>query len=232
MAIPQHIGIIMDGNGRWAKQRGLPRTAGHKKGAENLKTVLNIARKSGVKIITLYAFSSENWSRPQEEVSTLMNLFREYLKNDIQELIKENVKVSFIGDRERFDADLKEKMDEIEATTKNMTGFHVVLALSYGARGDILKSVKKIASKVKEGALSLDEIDETVFASSLSTAGIPDPDLIIRTSGEERVSNFLLWELAYAEFYFTKTLWPDFNEKEFLLALADFEQRQRRFGKV
>lgn len=232
MAIPQHIGIIMDGNGRWAKQRGLPRTAGHKKGAENLKTVLNIARKSGVKIITLYAFSSENWSRPQEEVSTLMNLFREYLKNDIQELIKENVKVSFIGDRERFDADLKEKMDEIEATTKNMTGFHVVLALSYGARGDILKSVKKIASKVKEGALSLDEIDETVFASSLSTAGIPDPDLIIRTSGEERVSNFLLWELAYAEFYFTKTLWPDFGEKEFLLALADFEQRQRRFGKV
>lgn len=232
MAIPQHIGIIMDGNGRWAKQRGLPRTAGHKKGAENLKTVLNIARKSGVKIITLYAFSSENWSRPQEEVSTLMNLFREYLKNDIQELIKENVKVSFIGDRERFDADLKEKMDEIEATTKNMTGFHVVLALSYGARGDILKSVKKIASKVKEGALSLDEIDETVFASSLSTAGIPDPDLIIRTSGEERVSNFLLWELAYAEFYFTKTLWPDFDEKEFLLALADFEQRQRRFGKV
>ena len=232
MAIPQHMGIIMDGNGRWAKQRGLPRTAGHKKGAENLKTVLNIARKSGVKIITLYAFSSENWSRPQEEVSTLMNLFREYLKNDIQELIKENVKVSFIGDRERFDADLKEKMDEIEATTKNMTGFHVVLALSYGARGDILKSVKKIASKVKEGALSLDEIDETVFASSLSTAGIPDPDLIIRTSGEERVSNFLLWELAYAEFYFTKTLWPDFDEKEFLLALADFEQRQRRFGKV
>ena len=232
MAIPQHIGIIMDGNGRWAKQRGLPRTAGHKKGAENLKTVLNIARKSGVKIITLYAFSSENWSRPQEEVSTLMNLFREYLKNDIQELIKENVKVSFIGDRERFDTDLKEKMDEIEATTKNMTGFHVVLALSYGARGDILKSVKKIASKVKEGALSLDEIDETVFASSLSTAGIPDPDLIIRTSGEERVSNFLLWELAYAEFYFTKTLWPDFGEKEFLLALADFEQRQRRFGKV
>ena len=232
MSVPQHVGIIMDGNGRWAKLKGLTRTAGHKKGAENLKGVLKAARESGVKYVTLYAFSSENWSRPQEEVSTLMNLFREYLKNDIQELIKEKVKVSFIGERERFDADLQEKMNAIEAQTKDLSGFHVVLALSYGARDDILKAVKSLAQLVQEGNLSPLEITGDVFSNALSTAGIPDPDFIIRTSGEERVSNFLLWELAYAEFYFTKTLWPDFGEKEFKEALLNFEQRQRRFGKV
>lgn len=232
MSIPVHVGIIMDGNGRWAQKRGLPRTAGHKKGAENLKKVLNAARKTGVKVVTLYAFSSENWARPKEEVDTLMNMFREYLKNDIHDLIKEGVRVSFIGERDCFDYDLQEQMNLIEAKTKDLNSFHVVLALSYGSRGDILNAVKTIAKKVEQGVLKSNEIDMFQFSSHLSTVGIPDPDLIIRTSGESRVSNFLLWELAYAEFYFTPVLWPDFDEKEFEKAIKEFELRQRRFGKV
>lgn len=232
MSIPTHVGIIMDGNGRWAQKRGLPRTAGHKKGAENLKKVLKAARETGVKIVTLYAFSSENWGRPKDEVDTLMDMFRSYLKNDVNDLIKEGVRISFIGERERFDFDLQEQMNIIEAKTKELTDFHVVLALSYGSRGDILNAVRLIAKKVEQGHLTLDEIDATQFSAHLSTAGLVDPDLIIRTSGEERVSNFLLWELAYAEFYFTPVFWPDFDEKEFLKALQEFEQRQRRFGKV
>ena len=232
MSTPFHIGIIMDGNGRWAKNKGLPRTAGHKKGAENLKRVLEFARKSGVKVVTLYAFSSENWSRPKEEVDTLMNLFREYLKNDIKELVKEGVRVSFIGEREKFDTDLQEQMNLLEVKTKELSDFHVVLALSYGSRGDILNAVRLISQKVKEGMLLPQEIDSSVFSSYLSTAGLPEPDLVIRTSGEQRVSNFLLWELAYAEFYFTPVLWPDFDEKEFEKALIEFKKRQRRFGKV
>ena len=232
MALPTHVGIIMDGNGRWAQKRGLPRTAGHKKGAETLKKVLKCAREKGIKVVTLYAFSSENWSRPKEEVDTLMNLFREYLKNDVNELIKEGVRMSFIGQRERFDADLIEQMNHIEEKTKELTNFHVVLALSYGARDDILTAVQKLAQKVKEGALAPNEIDMRQISSHLSTAHIPDPDLIIRTSGEQRISNFLLWELAYSEFYFTPVLWPDFNEKEFEKAIEDFELRHRRFGNV
>lgn len=232
MSIPVHVGIIMDGNGRWAQKRGLPRTAGHKKGAENLKKVLKAARETGVKVVTLYAFSSENWGRPKEEVDTLMNLFREYLKNDIQDLVKEGIRISFIGERERFDYDLQEQMNVLEAKTKDLNSFHVVLALSYGARGDILNAVRSLAKKVEQGVLKSDDIDTFQFSSHLSTVGIPDPDLIIRTSGESRISNFLLWELAYAEFYFTPVLWPDFDEKEFEKAIQEFETRQRRFGKV
>ena len=232
MPIPTHVGIIMDGNGRWANKRGLPRTAGHKKGTETLKKVLKTARETGIKVVTLYAFSSENWSRPKEEVETLMNLFRDYLKNDVNELLKEGVRISFIGERERFDDDLIEKMNQIESQTKDLNGFHVVLALSYGARGDILKAVQQLAQKVKSGMLDPNEIDMGQFSSHLSTAQIPDPDLIIRTSGEQRISNFLLWEMAYSEFYFTPVLWPDFDEKEFEKAILEFETRQRRFGKV
>lgn len=232
MTVPVHIGIIMDGNGRWATKRGLPRTAGHKKGAETLKKVLKCARKEGVKIVTLYAFSSENWSRPKEEVETLMNLFRNYLENDVNSLIKEGVRVSFIGERERFAPDLIEKMNQIESETKELKEFHVVLALSYGSRGDILKAVRQMAQKVKEGVLEPSEIDLTDISSHLSTAQIEDPDLIIRTSGEQRISNFLLWEIAYSEFYFTPVLWPDFDEKELKKALENFKSRQRRFGNV
>ncbi len=232
MALPVHVGIIMDGNGRWAQKRGLPRTVGHKKGAETLKKVLKCAREEGIKVVTLYAFSSENWSRPKEEVDTLMNLFREYLKNDVNDLLKEGVCVSFIGERDRFASDLIEKMNQIEEQTKNSNGFHVVLALSYGSRSDILNAVQKLAQKVKDGELSPCEIDMNCFSSHLSTAHIPDPDLIIRTSGEQRISNFLLWEMAYSEFYFTPVLWPDFDEKEFRKAIIDFEQRHRRFGNI
>lgn len=232
MSLPVHVGIIMDGNGRWAQQRGLPRTIGHKKGAETLKKILKCAREEGIKVITLYAFSSENWSRPKEEVDTLMNLFREYLKNDVNDLLKEGVRVSFIGERARFASDLIEKMNQIEDQTKNLDGFHVVLALSYGARSDILNAVQKLAQKAKDGELCPSEIDVNCFSSHLSTAQIPDPDLIVRTSGEQRISNFLLWEMAYSEFYFTPVLWPDFDEKEFKKAIVDFDQRHRRFGNI
>lgn len=232
MSLPTHIGIIMDGNGRWAKKRGLPRTAGHKKGAETLKKILTYAQEKGIKIITLYAFSSENWNRPPEEVKALMDLFRSYLKNDITELTQKGIRVSFIGERAKFDADLQEQMNRLEEQTKELKNFHVVLALSYGARGDIVQAVQQIAVKVQAGALTPAAINADVFAAHLSTHGLPDPDLIIRTSGEERVSNFLLWELAYTEFYFTSVLWPDFNKKAFDEALITYEKRQRRFGKV
>ncbi len=230
--IPKHVAIIMDGNGRWAKQRGLPRTAGHRVGAETLKKVLAYAQKKGVKIVTLFAFSSENWNRPKEEVDTLMDLFRSYLKNDVAELTKKGVRVSFIGNRFKFDTDIREQMDKLEQETSHLNEFHVVLALSYGARDDIIEATRHIADKVKSGIVQPEAIDAALFATHLSTNGIADPDLVIRTSGEERISNFLLWELAYAELYFTPVFWPDFDEAEFDKALASFEKRQRRFGKV
>lgn len=232
MAIPQHIGIIMDGNGRWAKEKGLPRTAGHKKGASILRSVLTHAKKKGVKIVTLYAFSSENWNRPKEEVATLMNLFREYLKNDIKALSDEHIRISFIGDKNRFDDDLRQQMISLEEKTRNFNDFRVVLALSYGSRDDITNAVQQIALKVKQNQLTPQEITKETIKNHLSTADISDPDLIIRTSNEQRVSNFLLWELAYAEFYFTPVHWPDFNEKELDKALNDYDSRERRFGKT
>lgn len=229
---PKHVAIIMDGNGRWAKQRGLPRTAGHKAGAETLKKILAHAQKRGVQTITLFAFSSENWNRPAEEVNTLMDLFRTYLKNDIAELTKKGVRVSFIGNRLKFADDIREKMDSLEKETQNLTDFHVVLALSYGARDDIIDATKRIAGEVKSGKIAPEAIDAALFATHLSTNGTPDPDLVIRTSGEERISNFLLWELAYAELYFTPVYWPDFDEKAFDVALDAYAKRQRRFGRV
>ena len=230
MTIPKHIAIIMDGNGRWAKQRGLPRTAGHKKGAENLKRVLKHARDKGVKIVTLFAFSSENWSRPKEEVDTLMSLFRNYLKNDISELAKNNVRISFIGNRSRFDDDLQEQMTLLETETHSFDGFHVVLALSYGSRDDIVLAAQKLAQGVLNNEFSIQDIDVRRFSSYLSTAEWEEPDLVVRTSGEERISNFLLWEIAYAEFYFSPVYWPDFDEVEFDKALNSYQKRQRRFG--
>ena len=230
MTIPKHIAIIMDGNGRWAKQRGLPRTAGHKKGAENLKRVLKHAHDKGVKIVTLFAFSSENWSRPKEEVDTLMSLFRNYLKNDISELAKNNVRISFIGNRSRFDDDLQEQMTLLETETHSFDGFHVVLALSYGSRDDIVLAAQKLAQGVLNNEFSIQDIDVRRFSSYLSTAEWEEPDLVVRTSGEERISNFLLWEIAYAEFYFSPVYWPDFDEVELDKALNSYQKRQRRFG--
>ena len=230
MRLPKHIAIIMDGNGRWAEKRGLPRTAGHKAGAETLKKIIAYVQKKGIEVITLYAFSSENWKRPPAEVQTLMNLFRTYLKNDVNELMKKGIRVSFIGEREKFDADLVEQMNRLERQTADFKDFHVVLALSYGARNDIINAARQLAAKAARGQIKPQEIDESFFSAHLSTADLPAPDFIIRTGGEERLSNFLLWEAAYAELYFTPVFWPDFNEEELDKALESYAKRERRFG--
>lgn len=230
--IPSHIAIIMDGNGRWAKARGLPRTQGHRQGAKILGDVLRHARERGVRVVTLFAFSSENWARPKEEVDALMDLFRSYLKNDVAKLKEEGVRVSFIGNRQKFPTDLKEQMDALENQTKDFNRFHVVLALGYGARDDLVLATRKIAQEVASGQLTPERVDVSCVADHLSTAGIPEPDLLIRTSGEQRVSNFLLWELAYSEFYWADVMWPDFNEAELDKAILAYQGRQRRFGRV
>lgn len=232
MNIPHHVAIIMDGNGRWAQKRGLPRTAGHKAGGETLKKVLPYLKKRGVKVVTLYAFSSENWGRPKEEVDTLIKLFRNYLNGDVAELKKQKTRISFIGNRHKFPDDIVQKMNELELDTENNTDFHVVLALSYGARDDMTEAIKQIVGQAVIGMIKGDDITQELISETLSTHHIPNPDLIIRTSGEQRLSNFLLWEAAYSEFYFPKVHWPDFNETEVDKALEVYAYRNRRFGKV
>ncbi|MDD3669537.1 MAG: polyprenyl diphosphate synthase [Alphaproteobacteria bacterium] len=229
---PAHVAFIMDGNGRWAQARGLPRAAGHQKGAEAVHAVLRHAQKIGVRYVTLYAFSSGNWNRPPEEVDNLMGLFRQYLKSDVKELIKKKVRVRFLGDKERFDPDIRDKMKEIERDTAAFEDFHVAIAMNYGAREDIVAAVKRIAMDIFDKQYLVSAIDEQRISDSLSTSGFPDPDLIIRTSGEQRLSNFLLWEAAYAEFYFTPVFWPDFNEHDLDAAVEAYARRDRRFGKV
>ena len=230
--IPTHIAIIMDGNGRWATEKGLPRTAGHKQGAENVRPILEHAKKCGVKYVTLFAFSSENWNRPKTEVKFLVDLFRRYLNEDIKELQKEKINISFVGSREKFPADIVERMNDLERETSAYDDFHVVLALSYGAREDIIAAIKRIALDVREQKYLISAIDEKVVNEALSTRKIPYPDLVIRTSGEQRISNFLLWEIAYAELYFTPIYWPDFNEQDLDIAIEAYGRRERRFGKV
>lgn len=225
-----HLAIIMDGNGRWANARGLPRTEGHKAGAQNIVKVLEAAQKRGIHYVTLYAFSTENWKRPKEEVDVLMKLFKEYLDKDIAELQKKDIRLHFIGDRTRFDADIQAKMQKLEDATKGDETYHLILALSYSGRDEIVRSAKRLAKALKDGNLNAESITEESFASFLDTNGIPDPDLLIRTSGEQRISNFLLWQLAYTEFYFTPVFWPDFSEKELDEALNAFFKRERRFG--
>ena len=232
MNIPHHVAIIMDGNGRWAQKRGLPRTAGHKAGGETLKKVLPYLKKRGVKVVTLYAFSSENWARPKDEVDTLIKLFRNYLNGDVAELKKQKTRISFIGNRHKFPDDIVQKMNELELDTENNTDFHVVLALSYGARDDMTEAIKQIVGQAVIGMIKGDDITQELISETLSTHHIPNPDLIIRTSGEQRLSNFLLWEAAYSEFYFPKVHWPDFNETEVDKALEVYAYRNRRFGKV
>ena len=230
--IPKHIAIIMDGNGRWASEKGLPRTEGHKVGAETVRTILEHAKERGVKYVTLYAFSSENWNRPKAEVDVLMNLFRKYMKEDVAELQKKRVRVSFIGDRTRFPEDMQDRMNEVERETADYDDFHVILALSYGARGDLIAAIKRIALDVMDRKYMISNINEAVVNEALSTHGIPYPDLVIRTSGEQRLSNFLLWEIAYAELYFTPIYWPDFNEQDLDIAIEAYGRRTRRFGGV
>lgn len=228
----QHLAIIMDGNGRWASKRGLPRSMGHRKGAEAVKEVTKAAKELGIKYLTLYAFSTENWNRSPEEVGTLMELLRDYLKSDLKEIQENNVCVRFIGERQMLDADIVEKIAKIEGDTVDNTGMTLCIALSYGSRQEILNAVKKTAALVKEGDISLNDIDVELFSDMLYTKSIPDPDLVIRTSGEQRVSNYLLWQIAYAEFYFTEVLWPDFNKKILEGIIKDFNTRERRYGKA
>lgn len=230
--MPNHIAIIMDGNGRWAKNKFLPRTAGHKAGVETIRTVLRECKKLNIKYVTLYAFSTENWKRPKIEVDTLMNLLSTYLRNEVAILHKENVKLTAIGDISNLPSKCVEELNKAIEITKNNTGCNLNLALNYGGRLDIKNALVDIIKDVKDGKINIDEIDENTISNHLSTKYIPDPDLVIRTSGEERLSNFLLWEVAYAEFYFAEVHWPDFDEKELQKAIFTYQNRDRRFGGI
>lgn len=230
--LPQHVAVIMDGNGRWAKNRGLPRIMGHKAGADTLKDLLRCCQDWGIKALTVYAFSTENWKRPQEEVNFLMALIRRFLRQERQEMVEKNVHIQFMGVLPELPLLVQEEISRsIEATCHN-TGIRFSVAINYGGRQEISQACRAIAQKVKEGLLKPEEISEQVFESHLYTAGIVDPDLLIRTSGEMRLSNFLLWQMAYSEIYISDTLWPDFNRHEFHRALSAYQQRERRFGKV
>jgi undecaprenyl diphosphate synthase len=226
--IPAHVGIIMDGNGRWAELRGLPRIEGHRRGAERSKEIIDVALELGVKCLTLYAFSTENWQRPQSEVTTLMKILELYLKNEFAGLIKKNVIFRAIGEIWRLPENIQELIRRTEEKSAGNTGMHLVAALSYSGRSEIIRAVKK----VMDAHMKAEDLTENLFSSQLDTAGLPQPDLIIRTSGERRLSNFLLWQSAYAELYFADTLWPDFDKEEFMLAIQDFQSRERRFGRI
>jgi undecaprenyl diphosphate synthase len=228
--IPQHIAIIMDGNGRWASSRGMPHLAGHRAGIEAVRRCLNAAGEFGIPHLTLYGFSSENWKRPPKEVQDLMGLLRFYLQGELANLHKEGVRLSIIGEREKFEPDIVRLIEEAEKLTSNNTGIHLIMALSYGGRHELVRGVKKLAEKAARGEISAEAIDEAALQRELYTAAIPDPDLIIRTSGEKRLSNFLLWQSAYAEFVFLDTLWPDFSREDLARALDEFNRRERRYG--
>lgn len=230
--IPRHIAIILDGNGRWAKKKFLPRNAGHAAGSKNVEKICSAAWNMGIEYVTMYAFSTENWSRPKDEVDALMKLLYSYLKDCINTSKKNNMQVRVIGDISKLETSLQEKIAELEEVSSYNTGLHFQVALNYGSRDEIKRSIKKIAKEVKEGKLNIDDIDEDVISSHLDTYGIPDPDLMIRTSGEQRLSNYLLWQLAYAEFYFTDVLWPDFDKKELEKAVKFYQTRDRRFGNI
>lgn len=228
----KHIAIIMDGNGRWAQKRLLPRSAGHKKGAENVKIIAKAANKLGVQYLTLYAFSTENWNRPKDEVDTLMSLLREYLHSDFQELHENNVRILFIGERYMLDDDIIKAMENLEKQTAQNTGLTLCFAISYGARQEMLQAVKNLACLLKKGDISESDVDIQTFSDMLYTKNIPDPDVLIRTGGEFRISNFLLWQLAYTELFFSQTQWPDFDEKELESIVTQFKSRERRYGKI
>lgn len=230
--LPSHVAIIMDGNGRWAQHRGLDRVFGHQQGVIALREVIETAAELGIKFLTLYAFSTENWGRPDEEVSALMGIMVQSLNKETDTLIQNNIRLKTIGDVERLSADVRERLLETIHLTSVCTGLNLVVALSYSSRWEIVEAARKISVDVKKGIINSDEIDENGFEKYLTTFGIPDPELIIRTSGELRISNFLLWQLAYSEFYFTNILWPDFGKDEFYKAIIDFQKRERRFGKT
>jgi undecaprenyl diphosphate synthase len=228
--VPRHVAIIMDGNGRWAKSRGLPRIAGHREGSRAVRRTVEAAIQSDVTWLTIYAFSSENWRRPAGEILDLTGLLRRYLRSEIDELKQSGVRLRFIGDRERFDIDIQNDLDTAERDTEANTRLNLTIALSYGARAEIAAAARAALAAVRAGCLEATDLGEEAFASFLATAGMPDPDLIIRTSGEQRLSNFLLWQAAYAELVFLDVLWPDFDHAHFNVALKEFARRERRFG--
>ena len=228
--IPQHVAIIMDGNGRWAKKRGLPRNAGHVQGAKAVEDICEIAYNMGINYLTVYAFSTENWNRPEDEVNALMTLLRNYMKNCIKRASKNNMCVRVIGDKSRLDCDIRESIENLEKATAANTGLHFTIAINYGGRDEIRRAVTEISEEVKKGELDPAAINEQVIGEHLDTAGYPDPDLLIRTCNEQRISNFLLWQLAYTEFYFTETAWPDFDKAELEKAVEAYNHRERRYG--
>lgn len=231
MRVPNHIAIILDGNGRWAKKRGMPRSFGHVKGCENLEDICEVAKELGVKYLTVYAFSTENWKRSKEEVDGLMKLFRNYLKKCIKISQKNNMRVKVIGDITAFDSDIQESIKKLEDFSKDFTDLHFQIALNYGSRDEITRAVNRMLEDQKAGKLET-PVSEDTISGYLDTAGIPDPDLMIRTSGELRLSNYLLWQLAYSEFYFTDVPWPDFKKEELVKAIEKYNERDRRYGGV
>lgn len=229
---PQHVAIIMDGNGRWAKARGLPRVAGHRRGADAVRRVIRGAGELGIPVLTLFAFSTENWTRPADEVSDLMGLLRHYLRNELDELGRNGARLRVIGDRARLDRDIVSDIADAERRTQSNARIDVNICINYGSRDEIIRATRSLARKVATGDLSVEAIDEALFERELLTAGVPDPDLLIRTSGEQRISNFLLWQCAYAELVFVDTLWPDFGKEHLERAIAEFRRRERRYGGV
>jgi undecaprenyl diphosphate synthase len=230
--LPSHVAIIMDGNGRWAQQRGLERIFGHQQGVTALREVIETAAGLGIRYLSLYAFSTENWGRPDEEVSALMEIMVQSLNNETDTLLKNNIRLMAIGDVDRLAKDVKERLFETINLTSKSSGLNLIVALSYSSRWEITEAARKLCADVINGLLKQDEIEEEVFERYLTTGGIPDPELMIRTSGELRISNFLLWQLAYTELYFTDKLWPDFGKEDFYNAIIDFQKRERRFGKT
>jgi len=232
MNIPKHIAIILDGNGRWAKKKGMPRNYGHAQGSKNVEHICEDAYKLGVKYLTVYAFSTENWKRPQDEVDALMNLLRNYMKTCLKTAEKNRMRVRVLGDKTALDDDIRTRIAELEEATKNNDGLNFQIALNYGSRDEMIRAMKRMCEDVKSGTVEVETINESVFESYLDTHDIPDPDLMIRTSGEQRLSNYLLWQLAYSEFYFTDVLWPDFTKEDLVKAIEYYNGRDRRFGGV
>lgn len=230
MNVPNHVAVILDGNGRWAKSKGLPRKMGHVQGGKNVEDMLYVADELGIKYFTVYAFSTENWKRSEDEVAALMTLLRSYLLSGFKKAAKNNVRIRIIGDKTYLAPDIQQAIAELEADSEKNTGLQFQIAINYGGRDELLRMMKRMAASVAAGELTEDEITQEYVSDHLDTAGIPDPDLLIRTSGEQRISNFLLWQLAYTEFYFTNKHWPEFDKEELLLAIEAYNRRDRRFG--
>lgn len=228
--VPRHVAIILDGNGRWAKAKGMPRNYGHVQGAKTVETICEEAYRMGIQYLTVYAFSTENWNRPKDEVDALMKLLRNYMKTCLKTAEKNRMCVRVLGEKSRLDQDIRSRIEELEEATKNNDGLHFQIAINYGGRDEILRAVKKAVQGVRDGALAESEISEEFFSGLLDTAGIPDPDLLIRTCNEQRISNFLLWQLAYTEFYVTPVAWPDFSKEELVKAVEAYNHRDRRYG--